>query len=316
MPGRSGIEMDNPGVEEIAETLGVNSRQLSQTVYSVALVIGLLLLRWALKRWARGQLSDADDDAQYRANKTINYVITILMLVGLLFIWLDSFGSLTTYLGLVSAGIAIALSDLLKNMAGWAFILSRHPLRVGDRIEVRGMQGDVIDIRLFRFTVMEVGNWVDADQSTGRLIHIPNGIVFTDSVANYTEGFTHIWDEIPVTVTFESDWELAENLIRAAIADHVPDAEAAAGNRIRATAREYQIRIGRLTPTVYLDVQDIGVRLTARYLVEARQRRTIQQEVWKGILRLFEAEPSVHFAYPTVRTYFEGPISVSGPPFE
>ena len=201
-------------------------------------------------------------------------------------------------------------------MAAWGFIITRHPFRIGDRVEVRGLKGDVIDIRLFRFTVMEVGNWVEADESTGRMVHVPNGVVFTDTVANYTEGFSHIWDELPVLVTFESDWEKAEQLLREAMTDSIPDVEAVAGERLRATAAEYRITIGALTPTVYLSVKESGVMLTARYLVEAVQRRNINARLWRAVLERYAAEPTVAFAYPTVRTYLEGPIKVSGPPLE
>lgn len=137
----------------------------------------------------------------------VNYSATAITGITLAFIWVDAFDALPTYLGLVSGGIAIALSDLLRNVACWAYILLRRPFRVGDRIEIQDLKGYVIDIRLFRFSVMEVGGWVDPDQSTGRLVHVPNGLLFSDRVANYTEGFSHVWDEVPVLVTFESDWE-------------------------------------------------------------------------------------------------------------
>lgn len=99
--------------------------------------------------------------------------------------------------------MAIALADVLKNMAGWMYIPSRRPFRVGDRIEIEGTRGDVVDIRLFCFSLMEIGNWVDAEQSTGRLVHVPNGSVFINQVANYTEGFQYIWHEMPVRTFFQ-----------------------------------------------------------------------------------------------------------------
>ena len=209
-------------MEWLAETLGIADRTVEQAVFSVILIVALLLLRATILRWLRAQLDDAE--SQYRATKLTNAAITVTALISLLFIWIDAFGSLTTYLGLLSAGIAVALGDLLKNMAGWVYIMTRKPFQVGDRIEVKGLHGDVADVRLFRFTVMEVGNWVEGDQITGRLAHVPNGVIFTDTVANYTEGFEHIWDEISFTVTFESRWERGEELLRQAIRSTVPEA--------------------------------------------------------------------------------------------
>jgi small-conductance mechanosensitive channel len=181
---------------------------------------------------------------------------------------------------------------------------------VSDRIEVDGFKGDVVDIRLFRFSLMEIEGWVGAEQSTGRLVHVPNGIVFTDEVANYTEGFGYIWHEVPILITFESDWKLAEQLILEILRGDAPDVEGAAGSMIRETARRYSIRIGALTPTVYLTVRDSGVLLTARYLVEARTRRGIEDRVWRSILEAFAEQAEVELAYPTVRTFLQGPIRV------
>src|SRR3989441_12617332 len=108
------------------------------------------------------------------------------------------------------SGLAIALKDPVTNLAGWIFIVWRRPFEVSDRVEIGGHKGDVIDIRLLQFTLNEIGNWVNADQSSGRIIHIPNGKVFTEPVANYDKGFKYIWNEVPVLVTFESDWRQAK----------------------------------------------------------------------------------------------------------
>ena len=299
-------------MDQIAEYLNISRRALDDIVVSLAVILGLFLLRYVFLRWFGRQFED-EPDLNFRARKMSSTVVVVIGITTLAFVWIDAFDSLATYLGLVSAGIAVALGDLFKNWAAFFYIMTRHPLRIGDRIETRGITGDVLDVRMFRFTVMEVGNWVHADQSTGRLVHIPNGVVFTDALLNYTEGFTHIWDELEVVVTFESDWEKAEELIQGVIRDHSPKVQSDARARIRETAKEYQIKVGHLTPIIYLSVIDHGVMLTARYLVEARTRRTVSAAMWRGILEAFNAEPTVAFAYPTVRTYFDGPITVSGP---
>ena len=160
---------------------------------------------------------------------------------------------------------------------------------------------------------MEVGNWVDADQSTGRLVHVPNGVLFTQQVANYTEGFEYIWHEIPVLITFESDRDAARHIIEEALTEHAVDIEGRAGRRIRETARSYHIKVGTLTPTVYLTVRDSGVLLTARVLVDPRTKRDVEQRIWTHILNAFDTNPNIDLAYPTVRTYLQGPIVVEQP---
>jgi small-conductance mechanosensitive channel len=294
-------------VQQLADSLGIPIQTLSNTVWTLLALVIVLVLRRVTRRLVA---KNVDTGATYRANKLINYLATIVLLVTVALIWVEAFDNLPTYLGLLSAGIAIALADVLKNMAGWIYILSRRPFQVSDRIEVDGFKGDVVDIRLFRFSLMEIEGWVGAEQSTGRLVHVPNGIVFTDEVANYTEGFGYIWHEVPILITFESDWKLAEQLILEILRRDAPDVEGAAGSMIRETARRYSIRIGALTPTVYLTVRDSGVLLTARYLVEARTRRGIEDRVWRSILEAFAEQADVELAYPTVRTFLQGPIRV------
>lgn len=284
------------------------SETTSEVVGSVAVVVGLILLRWLILRYVHRTIDDPD--VWFRAKRIATYTTTIVAVITLAWIWVDAFDSLPTYLGLVSAGIAIALSDLLKNMAGWLFILVRRPLRIGDRIEVDGTAGDVVDVRLFRFSLMEIGNWVHADQSTGRLVHVPNGVVFTKPIANYTEGFEHIWHEVPVLITFESNWQKARQIVREEV-DAASNFDGHALRRLREAAREYQIKIGTLTPIVYLKVEDSGVLLTGRLLIPARERRIVDERVWSALLTRFADENDIELAYPTVRTFFAGPVAIS-----
>jgi small-conductance mechanosensitive channel len=285
----------------------LTSTQSKALVTGVAIIV-LAAARWLVLRAVRKRFTE--EWVGYRARKSATYATTIVGLIVVAWIWIDAFNDLPTFLGLVSAGIAIALADVLKNLAGWSYILSRRPFRVGDRIEVDGSRGDVVDIRLFRFSLMEVGNWVDADQSTGRLIHVPNGIVFTQSVANYTEGFEHIWYEVPVLVTFESDRTRTRALIEEAVRKHAPRVGSSVDRNIRETAQRYNIKVGALTPIVYLSVRDSGVLFTARFLLPTRKQRDIDQAIWTSILDAIDDEPNVDLAYPTVRTYLSGPITV------
>jgi small-conductance mechanosensitive channel len=290
----------------ISDNLGIAvgiQNKLLVSVLAVALVVAVRFV--ALKTLQR---RFQEEWVEYRARKVASYTSSVVILIVLAWIWIDAFNDLPTFLGLISAGIAIALSDVLKNLAGWIYILSRRPFRVTDRVEIAETKGDVIDIRLFRFSLMEVGNWVDAEQATGRLVHVPNGMVFTNKVANYTEGFEYIWHEIPVLVTFESDRTRARQIIERAVRLRAPDVDQGAGERIAEAARTYHIKIGALTPNVYMTVKDSGVLFTARMLVGVRQRRAIDEAVWSEILASLDADPTVELAYPTIRAYLPSPL--------
>lgn len=294
-------------IENVAEWLNLTEVQARLAVTG-GFVLLLAIVRWVVLAIVHRRIEDPA--VWYRTRKFLSYIITIIGFVVLASIWLEGSG-IATYIGFLTAGLAIALSDVLKNLAGWLYIVTRRPFRLGDRIEIADHRGDVVDIRAFRFTLLEIENRVAAEQSTGRLLHVPNGLTFTESLANYTEGFRFVWFEVPVLITFESDWEAAEQIILRAIEDASPEARSDQAMReLRSAATEYRLKFTELRPIVYLTVKDSGVLLTGRFLVDPRRLRGAEQEVWKAVLRDFAANDRIDLAYPTVRTYFEGPIRV------
>ena len=270
----------------------------------VWLTLVVLLFIWIVYRVALLLIGRRVRDAEvaYRWHKSAGYLAWFSAALLLVRVWFDDFGSLATYLGLVSAGVAIALQSLLQNLAGWLFIVLRRPFQVGDRIEINEIVGDVIDLRPFQFSLLEVGNWVGADQSSGRIIHVPNGLVFTHAVANYTSDFDFIWIELVVLLTFESDWAKARELVTEIAKRHAVDAATEAKRQI-SNSHRFFIRYSKLTPTVYLSVRDSGVELSIRTLCEPRKRRDLEQVLWEDILLAFAAHDDIDFAYPTVRVF-------------
>ncbi len=286
-------------IEWLADLTGLETNTTAKMIGTVVTIALLVVVRIAARR-AVSRLED--HDASFRVNKGITYSLVIIGVLAVGWIWIDAFDNLATYFGLVSAGIAIGLSDLLKNIVGWAYILSRRPFKIGDRIELMGLIGDVVDIRLFRFSVLEVGgDRVYAEQSTGRLVHVPNGLVFTAPVANFTEGFAYVWHEVPLLITFESDWRRARVVLEKAMqkwgTEHLETSAAA----LRKMARQYNIKVGSLSPIAYMTVKDSGVLLSGRLLISPRERRAVDEAIWTEILDAFADDPDLHLAYPTVR---------------
>lgn len=271
---------------------------------SLVTVLTVILVRWVVMRAVIHRVEDTE--LVFRIRKGATYVATTITVLALVFIWVDAFDDLGTFLGLLSAGIAIALADVFLNMAAWVYIMLRRPFKIGDRIQVGGDAGDVIDIRLFRFTVLEIGNWVDADQSTGRLIHIPNGRLFSEAAASYTEGFAHIWHEVSVLVTFESDWEEMERIMRRILEAHALKVESYAAQEVRKASRQYFIRYRDLGPNVYVSTKDAGVMLSGRILVHPRERRGLDDQIWRELLKAMAEQPNIELAYPTYRIFRQG----------
>ena len=242
-----------------------------------------------------------DPWVRYRWRKTISYLALLVGLVLIGRIWVERVGSMATFLGLFSAGLAIALKDIVANLAGWGFIVWSRPFDIGDRVQIGSHAGDVIDLHLFQFTINEIGNWVDADQSTGRIIHVPNGRVLSEPVANYDKGFRYIWSEIPVTVTFESNWKKAKEILEAIAVRHAEQLTEQIEKELLEASRRYLIAYTKLTPIVYVRVADHGIRLTVRYLIRSRFRRGSENAIWQDVLDAFDAVPDIEFAYPTTR---------------
>ncbi|MEJ2501971.1 MAG: mechanosensitive ion channel [Gemmatimonadota bacterium] len=268
---------------------------------SVLVIVAVMVVRSLVLRVMRARVEDVR--VRYRWRKTITYISVAvgILLVGR--VWSDAVGELATFLGLLSAGLAIALRDPIVNLGGWHFIIWRRPFVVGDRIEIGNHAGDVIDQRIFQVILLEIGNWVDADQSTGRLIHIPNGLIFRESLANYTRGMQYIWNEIGVLVTFESDWKKAKQILAGIVEEHAREAAQEAEQQMLKASRQFMIFYSTLTPTVYTTVKDSGVMLTLRYLCNPRRRRGTTQAIWEDILTRFGEADDIDFAYPTVRYY-------------
>lgn len=280
---------------------GFSSETQIQILKSMLIVLLLTLGRRIVLAFALQRTDDAT--ARYRWSRTSTVIMVLLGLAIVGRVWFKGFGDVMTYFGLITAALAIALQDLLKNFAGWVFLVWRRPFRLGDRVQIGEQTSDVIDIRLFQFTILEVGNWVAADQSTGRVIHVPNGRLFTEPLCNYYSGFAYIWSELPVLVTFESDWRLAKSILADVARKNALHMTPAAAKRIREASSKYMIFYTHLDPIVYTSVADSGVMLTMRYLVEPRRRRGTDQIMWEQILDAFAKVSEIDFAYPTVR-YF------------
>jgi small-conductance mechanosensitive channel len=285
----------------LQNSLGITPENQKNILYSILILIGLSLIRYFLLKlvW---KLTE-DPKTRYSWKRALSFTMGVLLIILIGRVWIHAFGQFGAFLGLLTAGLAIALKDLLTNIAGWIFILTRKPFIVGDRIQIGEHAGDVIDIRLFQFTLLEIRNWVDADQSTGRIIHIPNGVVFTRTQANYSAGFKYIWNEMQVLVTFESNWSKAKKILDKIVRAHTENLSADAQKKIIEASKKYMIFYQHLTPIIYTSVDPSGILLTMRYMCDPRKRRSTEHDIWEDVLTEFAKHKEIEFAYPTQRFY-------------
>ncbi|MCS6834098.1 MAG: mechanosensitive ion channel family protein [Flammeovirgaceae bacterium] len=289
----------------IEQVTGIGVEWQYRIALSIVVIAFFSFLNWLVKKGIMKVEGDAA--SKYSVRKVSSNVLFFLASVILFFVWFRNLDSFATVLGLFSAGLAISLKDPLANIAGWYFILWRKPFKVGDRLQVAQFAGDVVDIRLFQFSLLEIGNWVDADQTTGRIIHVPNALVFTNPQINYSEGFNYIWNEIALRVTFESNWKKAKQLMQEILEKHATAWSANAEKEIQHANEKYMIIYRKLTPTVYTSLRENGVLLTMRYLCPPRQRRGTEQVLIEAILEAFAQHSDIAFAYPTQRFVHQSP---------
>lgn len=283
--------------DQVGLSFDVQQRLLATIVVLLVVMGGRRALMRAVDRHVKA------DEAIHAWRRGSFYVMWTLLGIVLLRLWIDGLSGVGTFLGLLVAGIAVALNQPLQSVAAWTYIVARRPFTIGDRIEIGSRMGEVVDVRLFSTLLYEVKGPLDAEQSTGRIVHIPNKMMLDVTLINVSRGLGMLWHEIPVLITFESNWEQAKEIIEGITREEAERYESKARERARKAVREVLIKPGSLGPRVYLTVRDSGVLLTARYLVDVRDRRESDDRVWTALLRAFGTEDAIDLAYPTRRSF-------------
>ena len=287
------------GLESLSRGLLLDSVSWSRIGLTVIILIFVWLLRRTVQRAVQNLIEDRD--LQYRWHKVISYVTWMIAFLFIAYIWVDGLRQVGTFLGLLTAGLAIALKDIIIDFVGWFVILTKSTFKIGDRIQVGENSGDVIDISILHFTLLEVGKWAEGGQSTGRLILIPNAKVLTEHVSNYTAEFPYLWTEIPVTISFESDWRKAKQMFRSIVQEKTEEISEQVQDFLKRNPGKTLISYDVVTATVYTSVSDHGICLTLRFLAEPRKRREAHEILWEAVLGVIDGESDIDLAYPTRR---------------
>lgn len=281
----------------------------------VLVFVALALLLYVILRLVRQALGHHIEDVNRRhiLRKWIGYAYFGLLVAFAIAIFADFLTGLGTVIAVLLAGVAIALQDVLKSVVGWLYLSSRSGIEVGTRVEVNGTTGDVIDVGVLKTTMLEVGNLVYGRQATGRLVTIPNYQMLSEATVVSGGVNPFVWQEVRVTVTFESDWRRAEEILKQAGEELHAEIESELEAGFRSLERRYAFKYGTRTPIVYVTIGDSGVQLTLRYMVNVRRRRGSEDRVSRLVLDQLVAEPAIELAYPTYRLYRAGEERISAP---
>jgi small-conductance mechanosensitive channel len=227
-----------------------------------------------------------------------NTVFTIGSVV-VLSIWLGFGSSFTVAMGILGAGIAFASQEVIGSFAGYLNIVTGNLFRIGDRIRIGNVVGDVLDISMLRTTVMEIGEWVKADQYTGRIVTVANRMVFSDPVFNYTQHWRYLWDEITIPITYDSDWRWAGEIILEHGQEYSACFQDQAQTELSGMMERYPLHDTSVGPMLYIVMTDNWIEMTLRYVVDARERRTVKGQLHRKLLQHFESEPTITVASAT-----------------
>lgn len=272
--------------------------------FAISAVVTFLLTLVALLIWiivSRHASKDvADENVAHRIRRNILSVTILLTVLTIAVIWAAHI-RMELSAGLIGAGVALAMQNVILCLSGWFAIALRRIYDVGDRIEVDATIGDVLDIGLMHTTLLEISNLPEAQQSTGRVVTVPNKVIFTSHVFNFTKGFPFMWNDLCVVVTFESDWSAAKEIMLELAQANAEEVRGNVAEHIKKMRRKMPIRFQHLTPIVYTRIVDHGIELALRYLTRARRRRGALGDLSEQILEAFDASAGIALAYPTQR---------------
>ncbi len=248
-----------------------------------------------------GALKRSEDErSRYQLRKTISLVFWVIVVLITLRAVVENPQAIMVAYGLVAAGIAVSLQDFFKNFVGGIMLLTSRMYRVGDRIEVDSIKGDVMDVGMLYTTLLEIQGWVDGDQATGRINTIPNGYVISKAIHNYSKDHNFLWDEISIPITYESDWRKAQEVITEIVSRETAEATQSAEEGIQKIGERYYLSKRNTEPAVYITMTDNWIELHIRFVVEIRDRRLIHNQITEKLLEAIESRDDIEIASETI----------------
>ena len=281
--------------------VGVNADNGKKLLITLALIVSLLLLGWVLRVISRGFLRGHQNERRaFWTRQGIRLFVGVSILFGVASIWFDDPTTLTTALGLITAGLAFALQKVVTAFAGYLVILRGKTFNVGDRIAMGGVRGDVIALGFTQTTIMEMGQppavqgadpamWVLSRQYTGRVVTVSNAKIFDEPVYNYTHEFPFLWEEMLIPIAYSADRKKAEQILLDVAVRHAVGSDELDATAIDELKRRYFLERLGVQPRVYYRLTDNWLELTVRFVVKDRGIRDVKDAMSRDILVELEA---------------------------
>lgn len=280
------------------------SLQFEQMLTMAIIIFSLFLLSFLIKLALKKYFSQNDN--YYMTNKIINFMLAFMVIMIVMFAYIDNVSYLITILGFASAGIAIALKDWFMSIFGWMVIVTSGSIQVGDRIKVTrgGVQavGDVLDISLFKITIREDITYTSytVNRRTGRIIFIPNNYIFSEIIMNYTHaGLRTVWDGIDIVITYDSNYKKAQHIAREILKHYSKGYTDITRKQLSKMRNKYSLRATGVEPRIYTFVESYGIVISSWYLTNSYSALVLRSTMSPEILEAFMKEDDITIAYPT-----------------
>ncbi len=231
-----------------------------------------------------------DSRTLFLLNQNINIISNLFIIGGLFVIWSDYLSNFLTIISFISAGVTIAIREVILNFFAGIFIKTRIPFKLEDRIEINNIIGDVVVINLLSFKILEVSDKDNGEQSNGKIVNIPNSYIFSYALKNYTTAFKYIWDEMIVNIPLNADVEKAKKIILKIVNNNevIKAIPKKMDKQVTDASLEYRIYYNHLEPIIYTRVVNNHIELSVRFLVHPKKMRNVENDIWLNILNEYK----------------------------
>lgn len=261
-------------------------------LYVYFLIILYFILHF-ITYWMEKKLSTVDIQTIYNHRKIARRFFLLFAVIFAFPIFYHRLDYLPTFLGIIAAAITISLKEVTLSIVAWFIIRSSHGFEVGDRIEVDGVKGDVIDITLLKFSLIEVNKERSIDQSTNRIVSFPNNFVILYKIFIVSQKMDYVWDEIHFYISIDSDIDrvelLLQEILKKAYFAEVDEIE----RQLREVSKRYLMKLGVSTPIVYTTLEEGKVMISLRYLTRIKQKRQNRSQLSRAVIHALKKEKKI-----------------------
>lgn len=268
----------------LEDLTGINQEYIFLIILTILTIVIFKLILYCVKNIL--QLFDGKN--VYLIYQKINIILTIVNFVIIFILWNNYLDNLVTIISFVSAALTLSLKDFVFNFFAGIYIKAKRPFKIDDRIETEDFKGDVVGIGNLSFEILEVKNDDHCEQSTGKIIHVPNSIILSKSLKNYTKNFKYIWSEIVVKTPLDVDSDEVKKLLYSVINSNevVKRIPEKMRKEVMDISVDYRIYYNKVEPIIYMRVVDDHIEFNIRYLVHPKKNRFVEDDVWSKILTL------------------------------